>query len=728
METLSDGVYAHQAALSFGSLNDPRGVAVDDLSPTHPDVFVLDAQPSPGTPKLVELPNGAGTQVTLPIGALSTKAGQIAADDGGDVFVADDGNQRVVELAHGASAPTVLPIAGLQGADGITVSGQTVLVADETAKNVVKFNLADNSQSLVALPTGVVPGDLSFDSLGNLYVFDNAAKDVVRVSSGGQATVLSLPGASQPAAGMAATVQGGAVFVSNAIDFKISEHVTTKDPAPTITSPDFDDAFGHVSAPIAVNDPNNLQILITYNPNDTPVPADFLGLVGISSNESVLPSNDISIKRVGITNSYTVSFHPIARGSATVTIVGAESPGQPTESLLGTLTIVVGVASQPPDSTVRYLLGAANASSVLGVGDGYFLDADDDTSPLRLYQGGTTGYPVGQWDFSSDFGGGKLDFEALARHGNDVFAADSFSAGVGNSPIVDYGTSGSGANTDLSYRGVYFGLEQDLIDWDNGNGAPLGIAASARFSQKDSDGDGLALKGIEFAPDNTTAYVAMRVPLEPTSGPNARTEALIVPVTNFTKLFNDDGTHAQFGPPILMNLGGVGIREIRKNADSQYLILTGPPGDSGSNTAPQQALWEWDGVPADAPVQLTTDIMTGEPFLGGSSAWEGIEDAPDPLLQGSQVTLIQDDGKATPTGQGSQKGFAGNDQRAASDVFAVDFGQAENANRPSIGGTAIVDNTLSCDPGTWTGRRRSPSSGCGTAARPPLKRYRLQAR
>ncbi len=684
------GKYTAQKTLPFGHLNSPRGVAVDDPG-NEPDVFVLDFRPAPEGPQVIELPGGSSTPVTLPVGTLSSQANQIAADDAGDVFVADDGNHRVVELAHGASSSTVLPISGLQGADGVAVYGNTLAVADETGKDVIEYNLSTNAQTTVSLPAGVVPGAISFDHYGNLYVFDKQAFDVVEVYGFNKTThVLPLKGGFQSASGLAANGEGqvGAFYISNVINpGGVSQYVTSEDPPPTISSPDFSDGFGEVFAPVAVNDPNNIQIPITYNPNDNPTLQDFLGLAAISSNPAVIPAGDVSIRQSGVGNSYTVNLHPIASGTATVTIIGAESPGYPDRSLLGTLSISVQVAPEPPDSTVRYYLGAANASSAIAVGGGYWLDADDDSAPLRLYQDETTGYPISTWELSSNWKiNNKVDFEAMARHGSDVYDADSFAEGVGQSPLLDYGITGSGANTDITYKGDYYGLEQDLINWDNEHGQRLGIEASSPPSdQKDESGDGLALEGLEFAPDEKTAYLAMRVPLEPTSGPEARTKALIVPVTNFTELFKGNGTHAQFGEPILMDLEGVGIREIRKNADNQYLILTGPCCDAPQGTAPKQALWEWDGVPADAPVKLTTNIMAGEPFLGGASAWEGIVEVPDPLVQGSKVTLVQDDGKAEPFGR-NQKNLNEIEQRDASKVFTLDFNQGLSIATTSLPG------------------------------------------
>ncbi len=689
--------YAPQRVLPFGTLNSPRGVAVDGLG----DVFVVDTQP---TPQVLELPAGATAPIVLPFGTLNG-AEQIATDESGDLFVADDGDDKVLELPKGSSTPQELPITGLQGADGIAAVGSEIYVSDENADDLVQFEPGSGTQSTVTLPAGVVPGALSANEMNStLAIVDKAHHDVVESSFGSFSTI-PFTGYSG-SYGTAVSPDGSGVYLSNGGSFifgspklgNIAEYVTSPNPSPTLTTPDFDDAFKDVDVPVAVNDRNNITIPVTFEPDDG-TPEDFDGFGVTSSNPAVISPDGVSIQEVGISNQYRITFEPTSVGEAFVDINAAEAPG-----LIATLSFDVEAGPEAPDQTTRYLLGAANASSVLEVGGGYILDADDDTSPIRLYDGTTTGYPVASWDFSDDFGApaDKYDFEALARRGDDVYAADSFAEGIGNSPLVDYGIRGSGASTSLSYKGVYYGLEQDLIDWDNANGAPLGLQAAAHAEQKDPSGAGLALEGLEFAPDGNTAYLALRVPLEPPSGTGARTEALIVPVTNFSQLFGGDpAVHAQFGAPILMHLDGLGIREIRKNADNQYLILTGPPAEAEEGTAPPQALWEWDGVAADPPVKLATDIMTKEPFLGGNSAWEGIESVPDPLVQGSQVTLVQDDGKAAPFGQ-SQKRTVPNSQRAATDAFTIDLGEAENTSAPTVSGTPIVGEALTCAPGAWT--------------------------
>src|SRR5262249_21222023 len=147
--------------------------------------------------------------------------------------------------------------------------------------------------------------------------------------------------------------------------------------------------------------------------------------------------------------------------------------------------------------------------------------------------------------------------------------------------------------------------------------------------------NGFNVEGMEFAAGSSnTVYIAFRAPQEP---PNNRASALLVPVTNFSSLIPGGGaTHATFGAPIEWNLGVLGFREIRKNADNQSLSIAGTPDDSNSTFG----LYVWDGNPADQPQLTATPISSI-----ADGAWETIVSVPDPLVSGSTVQLVEDNGE-----------------------------------------------------------------------------------
>lgn len=276
---------------------------------------------------------------------------------------------------------------------------------------------------------------------------------------------------------------------------------------------------------------------------------------------------------------------------------------------------------------------------MIDVGGGYYVVGDDETNVLYLYQQGVTA-PVKTYDFTSDFPDGdtEIDIEAAAKVGNRIYWTGSMSnkdsgdLAPARSTVFATDITGSGASTALSYVGAYSGLRTDVINWDADNGKTLGLAASAADGVGGHTTSSFNVEGLEFAPGSTsTAYFAFRAPLESTS---ARTKALVVPVTNLDQLVTGAATSATFGSTVQMDLGGLGIRDIRKNADNQYVILAGTA--NGDND--EAALYSWDGVAADAPVKDAVTLPTPE------GAWEGIGAVPDPLAAGSSLYLIQDDG------------------------------------------------------------------------------------
>ena len=352
-------------------------------------------------------------------------------------------------------------------------------------------------------------------------------------------------------------------------------------------------------------------------------------------------------------NDFSLLFQPHAIGSQDIWMTATTPDGR------SVTNYTFFAASAATDATSRYMYGGSDASTGDDVGDGYSLVGDDEFNTIGLYKADTSSLPVKQWDFTAVsgqdlwVGGNKAkerDVEASARVGNRIYWVGSNGNGKDGkcAPERDtlYATdvSGTGAATQLSYVGQYLGLQADIAAWDHNNvhglGADyFGLAASTKVGvdPKASDGSGFSIEGVEFAPgSSSTAYVGLRAPLEPTTN---RHLALVLPVTNFDQLVNGNpqtAVHAQFGAPILWDLGGLGVREIRKNATGQYLILAGSVDAAGLG-----ALYVWDGKPADAPVKAF-DLPVGSE----GSNWEGFMSVPDTLSPSESLRLIGDRGDA----------------------------------------------------------------------------------
>ena len=184
-----------------------------------------------------------------------------------------------------------------------------------------------------------------------------------------------------------------------------------------------------------------------------------------------------------------------------------------------------GVSENQGDASDRYYAGAGDAGSAIDVGGGYMIVAGDEINVLRLYHERTSGPPVKTFDFTSSlpFGATEIDIHSLGACGQHALLARlAWPTPTKGEPKPARDTmfaatiTGSGASTELTYLGSYTDLREDMVEWDNANGEPLGLAASAEPGAGRRAPNGFKIEGVEFAPGSSTeAYVAFRAPLEP---------------------------------------------------------------------------------------------------------------------------------------------------------------------------------------------------------------------
>lgn len=311
-------------------------------------------------------------------------------------------------------------------------------------------------------------------------------------------------------------------------------------------------------------------------------------------------------------------------------------------------------ASVATTPTSRVLLGSSDASTAIDVGDGYLMVADDEKLAVQLYDGEVSGRSVAAFtlgDNTTGTGSSEMDAESSARKGDTIWwfgsHGNSKDGEIEGSRHAIFATtlSGTGANATLTPVGVRYGdLRRDLVDWDVNNNNRFGFRDATANHMRPDPVDGFNMEGVEFSPDGSALYLGFRAPLAPKV---AGGKALIVPLTNLEGLTAGTATKATFGEPILFDLGGDSIREIRKNARNEYLILSAPGGAlTSASPAPVQTLWAWNGDPDIAPQRLSTVLpIDVEPnHTDNIGAWEGIGAMPERLVPGAQVRLISDQG------------------------------------------------------------------------------------
>jgi Fibronectin type III domain len=369
-----------------------------------------------------------------------------------------------------------------------------------------------------------------------------------------------------------------------------------------------------------------------------------------SSKTSVAAVGGVSVTGSGATR--TVAVTPAGGvGFADITLKVSGLEGKS-----ATTTLHYGASANIANpSTARWHTFAADASTAIDVGGGYALFGDDENNVIRLYKRDASGAPVKTWDFNSQMGSPEeIDIEASAQVGNTIYWTGSMgNSKKGNlkpdrSILFTTKISGSGAATELTFGGYYRGLRADLIKWDEEHGSRFGFAAGAASGNVPKQIDGFNAEGMEFAAGSSTSgYIGFRAPLSPAS---AGGKAIVVPVTNLANLATsgqNTSLHATFGEPLLWNLGGLSVRELRRNADGEYLVIAGSWAATGS-----QALYTWDGKPADQPVKALTSIGAAEGEGEDAGAWEGIVNITDPLTSGDDVELVMDDGAVNLYGDG----------------------------------------------------------------------------
>ncbi|MEU9091366.1 hypothetical protein [Streptomyces sp. NPDC048428] len=363
-----------------------------------------------------------------------------------------------------------------------------------------------------------------------------------------------------------------------------------------------------------------------------------------SSKSSVAATGDVTVTGTGTTRQLRVAAH--ARGYTDLTI---KVTGLGGKTATKSLHFAASAAVQNAADT-RYLTGSSDASAAVDVGGGYLVVADDESNTLRLYDSSISGAPVRTWDVASKLGVSKeIDIEGAARVGNTIYWTGSLGNNKDGEYKADRNTvftttvNGSGSATQLTVGGSYKKLRDDLVAWDKANGNRYGFAAGTADGEAPKQIDGFNIEGLEFAPGSTTtAYVGFRAPLVP---PKEGGKALIVPVTNFDKVAGS-GAKATIGTPIELDLGGLSIRDIRKNSADQYLIVAGSW--AADDNSDPYALYSWDGIAGHAP-QKRLDLPTADP--GG---WEAVVAVPDLNTPGARAQLLTDAGSADLYGDGTE--------------------------------------------------------------------------
>jgi len=240
--------------------------------------------------------------------------------------------------------------------------------------------------------------------------------------------------------------------------------------------------------------------------------------------------------------------------------------------------------SAAPVSTQTWHYGMCDASAAVALDNEMFAVANDEDNSIRVYRSREAGLPVRSFNLSLFLGVvGKrpeTDLEGATWLGDRIFWITSHGRNhegkFRRNRHYFFATTWNEAEMRLAPVGKpYQYLLLDLLREPRLK--PFKLHAASRLAPKSSGA--LNIEALCGTPDGRL-LIGFRNPI-----PQRR--ALIVPLLNPNDLLA--GKPAQFGDPLLLDLGGLGIRDMGYWQD-RYIIVAGPY-DASANSR----LFQWTG-------------------------------------------------------------------------------------------------------------------------------------
>lgn len=288
--------------------------------------------------------------------------------------------------------------------------------------------------------------------------------------------------------------------------------------------------------------------------------------------------------------------------------------------LLTALTAAGGKLGEPVVFT-----GTCDASAALGLSRDLFVVANDEDNVLRFYRFSQPGPPVQSFDLkpllTTKRKAPETDLEGAARLGEKVFFISSHGRNSTGKPAPARHrffalslTETNGVTTVRAAGQAYTNLVADLARDEKYRAFELADAAGLAPKAP----GGFNIEALAATPEGTL-LIGFRSPIP-------RSRALIATLRNPNAVIS--GQPAEFGDPILLNLGGLGLRDICTTTNGYYLLAGPADGDVESQ------LYFWNG--GSAAPRLIPEIRFGKSNPEGICYLD--------FGNGSDYLILSDDG------------------------------------------------------------------------------------
>jgi hypothetical protein len=265
-----------------------------------------------------------------------------------------------------------------------------------------------------------------------------------------------------------------------------------------------------------------------------------------------------------------------------------------------------------------------DASGAVPLSAALFAVADDEDNVIRVYDARRGGAPLRSVDLSPRLKlaakpgkpAPETDIEAATRVGPLAFWLTSHGRSASGKLRRErhrfFATNVPVADQPLEVVGApYEGLLEDLIA--DPRYASYGLAAASERAPKDEGG--LNMEGMT-ARTEQGVFIGFRSPVP-------KGKALIATLLNPQEVVQR-GAPARFGPPLQLDLGGLGVRALSLWR-GRYLIIAGDPDDRRGSR-----LYVWDGAGTARRVRKDLAALNPEGFFSSDALGE--------------IMLLSDDG------------------------------------------------------------------------------------